>query len=98
MTIVRVASKNSVKLYAINTAFKRFFKDVKIISKDVESGVAAQPVNDDVFKGAKNRLEALKDDSDYDYLVSCESGLTSLAGHWFNVQVVMIEDREGHHH
>lgn len=95
MTTVKVASKNSVKLYAINTAFNRFFNDVKIISQNVESGVPDQPINDDVFEGAKNRLEALKDDSDYDYLVSCEGGLLQLAGHWFNVQVVMIKDRHG---
>jgi len=96
MTTVKVASKNSVKVYAIDTAFGRFFKDVKIISENVESGVPDQPINDDVFQGAKNRLQALKSDSNYDYLVSCEGGLLQLAGHWFNVQVVIIEDRDGH--
>lgn len=96
MTIVKVASKNSVKIDAINTAFNRYFKDVKIISQNVESGVPDQPINDDVFKGAKNRLQALKNDSNYDYLVSCEGGLLQLAGHWFNVQVVIIEDRNGY--
>ena len=95
MTTVKVASKNLVKLEAIRQAFSRYFKEVKIISKDVESGVSAQPINEDVFKGARNRLEALKDDSDCNYLVSCEGGLISFAEHWFNVQIVMIEDQHG---
>ena len=96
MTCVKVASENSVKINAIKAAFNRFFNDdVTIISQNVKSGVPDQPINEDVFEGAKNRLRELKNGSEYNYLVSCEGGLLQLAEHWFNVQVVIIEDENG---
>ena len=60
MTIVKVATKNQVKIEAIIKAFERYFKEVKIIPYDVKSGVPSQPINEDVFKGAQNRIDNLK--------------------------------------
>ena len=97
MTIVKVATKNQVKIEAIMKAFERYFKEVKIIPYDVKSGVPSQPINEDVFKGAQNRIDNLKkvDSLQYDYLVSCEGGLVEEFGHWFNLQVVQIERNDG---
>ena len=96
MTIVKVASENQVKVEAIKTAFERYFIDVEAIPYRVNSGVPEQPTNNCVFEGAEHRLEELKNIcGDYDYIVSCESGLIYQCGHWFNVQVVMIENKEG---
>lgn len=98
MTTVKVATANPAKIEAIKNAFGRYFEDIEIISQEVESGVPAQPVNEDVFKGAKNRIEELKkvgNDVEWDFLVSCEGGLISQYGYWFNLQVVQIERKDG---
>lgn len=96
MTIVKVASENPAKIEAIKTAFERYFVDVEAIPYQVDSGVPEQPTNNCVFEGAVHRLNELKKIcGDYDFVASCESGLIHQCGHWFNVQVVMVENREG---
>lgn len=96
MTIVKVATLNPVKVEAIKSAFERYFVEVEVIPFEVDSGVPEQPINEDVFEGAKNRLVELKEVcGEYDYVASCESGLISQYGHWFNVQVVMVENENG---
>ena len=96
MTIVKVASENPVKVEAIKTAFERYFVVVEAIPYQVNSGVPEQPTNNCVFEGAEHRLEELKKIcGDYDYIASCEGGLINQCGHWFNVQVIIVENREG---
>lgn len=96
MTIVKVATLNPVKVEAIKNAFQRYFVEVEVIPFEVESGVPEQPTNETVFEGAEHRLAELKKVcGEYDFVASCESGLISRAGHWFNEQVVLVENREG---
>lgn len=94
MTIVKVATTNAVKLEAIESAFRQYFDEIKIIAEKVESGVAEQPTNDLIFQGAENRLDLLKKEN-YDFLVACEGGLLNQMGYWFNIQAVLIEDKNG---
>lgn len=96
MTIVKVASDNPVKVEAIKTAFERYFVEVEAFPYQVNSGVPEQPTNNCVFEGAEHRLAELKKIcGEYDFLASCESGLICQSGHWFNVQVVIVEDKKG---
>lgn len=96
MTIVKVATLNPVKVEAIKSAFQRYFVEVEVIPFEVESGVSEQPTNEDVLEGAKHRLLELKKVcGEYDYVASCESGLINQYGNWFNVQVVMVENKDG---
>ena len=97
MITIKVATENRVKIEAITEAFEYYFKNVHVMRYDVKSGVPDQPLNKDVFKGAQNRIKELakKEDCNWDYLVSCEAGLINLYGYWFNVQVVMIQSKEG---
>lgn len=97
MAIVKVATKKSVKLIAIEKSFKRYFDHIILTPFKVKSRVPRQPVNNDVFSGAENRLQELKKvcGKNYDFLVSCESGLLCLHGYWFNVQIVIVEDKKG---
>ncbi len=98
MTIVRVATTNSAKVQAVHAAFQIYFEDVKVETVKVNSGVPEQPIDDLVVLGAENRLnelKALSQETDYDYLVSCEGGLISKLAYVFNVQVVLIENKEG---
>lgn len=95
--IVRAATANPVKLEAIKLAFERYFdEEIEVIPKEVNSGVASQPINDEVFQGAKNRIEEVKKlEGEYDFLVSCEGGLVCQYGCWFNLQIVMVERNDG---
>lgn len=97
MTTVKVATANPVKIEAIKNAFERYFEVLEVLPFEVESGVPAQPINDDVFKGAQNRIEKLEkvDNTEWDFLVSCEGGLICQCGYWFNLQVVQIVRRDG---
>ena len=95
MTIVKVGTAKLTKAEAIKEAFERYFTDVEVIVIDVSSGVPRQPVNEEVFQGAKNRIEELRKGDRYDYIVACEGGLIYQYGHWFNVQVVMVEAKDG---
>ena len=98
MTIVKVGTANPVKVEGVKDAFKRYLKeDVEVISFEVDSGVASQPRNKEVIEGAKNRLKELKKlgEDNWDYLVSCEGGLIDMYGNWVNMQVVIVEAKNG---
>ena len=95
MTIVKVGTANQTKAEAIQEAFARYFTDVEVKVIDVPSGVPRQPLDEEVFQGAKNRLEELRSGDDaYDFIVACEGGLICQYGHWFNVQVVVVEAKD----
>lgn len=98
MTIVKVATKNIIKIKPIDEVFEKYFGNVLCDAYDVKSGVPAQPINEEVFQGAENRIEQLKQIAKaekYDYLVGCEDGLINLCGKWFGVQVITIEAQNG---
>lgn len=92
---VVIATKNPHKLEGISLAFRDFFPkdDIQISSIKVESGVDEQPFNDNVYLGARNRVEnAQKVTKTYDFIISCESGIIEQFGNFFNVQIVYIID------
>lgn len=95
MTIIKVATTNPTKVEAIKNVFSFYFEDLEIIPCKVSSGVPEQPINNQVYEGALNRLNNLKTGDNYDYLVSCEGGLVQNFGHWFNQHIVMVEDSTG---
>ena len=96
--VVKAATKNLNKLKAFKEAFGLFHEDCEIVIVPCEasSGVPAQPINEDVSRGAENRLEELKHDKkEYDYLISCEGGMFNYFGPWFNGQLIVVENRKG---
>ena len=96
MVYINVETTSKAKLKGIKEAFEQYFKEVKVRGYEVDSQVPKQPINDDVFRGAENRLRALEEISEeYDYRVSCEGGLIRQYGRLFNTQIVLVEDKEG---
>lgn len=94
--VVRIGTSNQVKIDAVKAAFEYYFDDVQVQGANVCSHVARQPIGQEVFRGAENRLDELKRRKDeYDYLVACEAGMISHNGHWFNLQVILVEDKDG---
>lgn len=97
---VFVASKNKVKVQAAQEAFEEYFENVEIDSYPASSDVPEQPVDLEIYQGAKNRVENLKkyakeNNLKADYYVAIESGITKLLGRWMIVNVAFIGNDEG---
>jgi inosine/xanthosine triphosphatase len=72
-----VASKNPVKIEAVQKGFKSYFNDIEVESILVDSGVSEQPGTDDeTLTGAINRVKAARNQIyDADYWVAIEGGI-----------------------
>lgn len=94
---VLIATTNAGKIEAATRAMKRFFDNVEIVGYKTESGVPDQPVNLEIYQGAKNRVKNLKEyakanNLNADLFVSVESGITNSLGRWMITNVAVVED------
>ena len=97
---ILIGTQNPGKVEGAKRAFEHYFKDFEIEGIKVESEVSEEPVNDEIYLGAKNRVENLKkyakqNNIDIDYFVAVESGITNSLGRWAIINVAVIEDKEG---
>ena len=97
---VLIGTKNPGKIEGARQAFERYFDNVEIEGIPVNSDVGDQPVNEEIFKGARNRVKNLKEyaknnNIKADYFVSSEAGITNLLGEWIDINYVVIENKEG---
>lgn len=95
-----IATKNSSKIEGARNALARYFGKVDIEGIAVESGVPDQPVNKQIYEGAKNRLDNLmkyakENGLTADLYLSCESGVHDVFGAWENTNMALIRDNEG---
>ena len=58
---VLIATKNQGKIEGARRALEHYFNDVEIKGIPVESDVPDQPVNKEIYQGAKNRVKNLKE-------------------------------------
>lgn len=58
---VLIATKNQGKIEGAKKALLNYFEDIEINGIPVGSNVSDQPVNDDIYVGAKNRVKNLKE-------------------------------------
>jgi non-canonical (house-cleaning) NTP pyrophosphatase len=58
---VLIATKNQGKIEGARKALLNYFDNVEIEGIPVESNVSEQPVNDEIYAGAKNRVKNLKE-------------------------------------
>ena len=98
---ILIATKNPGKIEGTNNAFECYFNNIQIKGISVNSEVGDQPLNEEILKGAKNRIRNLKkyardNKIDYDFLVASEAGITDLLGEWYDINSVVIEDKEGY--
>ena len=98
-TKVLIGSENSVKIESARQSFSKFFKPVDVKGLSVDSGVSAQPFNEDTFTGAKNRAEHVKRLNDEQFLnanffVGIEGGVLQLHNRWFQFTVIYILDSQ----
>ena len=58
---VLIGTKNPGKIEAAKRAFMKYFDDVEVEGIKVSSDVPDEPLNEDILKGAKNRVKNLKE-------------------------------------
>lgn len=97
---ILMGTKNPGKIEGARQAFEKYFDDVEIEGIPVDSNVGNQPVNEEIFQGAKNRVRNLKEyakknNIEADYYVSSEAGITNLLGNWIDINAVVIENSDG---
>lgn len=95
---VMIATKNPTKIEGAKRAFLHFYDDVEVIGVPANSDVSEEPVNEELLQGAKNRVDNLKKivkDTDVDYYIAVESGITNQLGSWQIINMTVIEDKYG---
>jgi len=97
---VLVGSKNPVKIEAANEAFSHYFDNVNVTGFSVDSKVPNQPVNDQIFEGARNRaLELIIINEDEklgaDFFVGMEGAITNQYSRWMACGGMYIIDKKG---
>ncbi len=58
---VLIATKNQGKIEGAKRALSNYFDNIEIEGIPVESDVSEQPVNDEIYTGAKNRVRNMKE-------------------------------------
>ena len=97
---ILIGTKNPGKIQGAKEAFEKYFEMVEIKGIAVNSDVENQPVNEQISKGAKNRVENLKkyareNGIEADFYIASEAGITNLLGEWIDINYVIIEDKNG---
>lgn len=97
---ILVGSKNVGKVMGVKEAFSKYFSNIEIEGIPVSSDVDSQPTNEEIYLGARNRVDNLlkyvrNKDISFDYLVGIEPGITNLLGKWMNISIVVIMNKDG---
>lgn len=97
---ILMGTKNPGKIEGARQAFEKYFDNIDIEGIAVESNVGAQPVNEEILQGAKNRIKNLKkyannNNIKADFYIASEAGITNLLGDWIDINAVIIEDSKG---
>ena len=97
---ILMGTKNPGKIEGARQAFANYFDNIEIEGIAVESNVGAQPVNEEILQGAKNRIKNLKEYANNnnikaDFYIASEAGITNLLGEWIDINAVIIEDSKG---
>lgn len=97
---VIVATKNPGKIEGAKIAFSEYFKEFEIEGIPASSDVSEEPVNDEIYEGASNRVKnvrkiAKEQGKEADYYIAVESGITNKLGAWTIINIAVIEDKNG---
>ena len=95
---ILIGTKNQGKIQAAKEAFLEFFDDVEIVGIPANSDVSEEPVNEEIYQGAKNRVSNLKkyakeNDIKADLYIAIESGCSK--DNWIIVNIAVIENDNG---
>ena len=98
---VLIGTKNPGKIRGAKEALERYFDDIDIQGIPVSSNMNEEPVNNEIYLRAKNRINFLinyakENKLNIDYFLAIESGITNLLGKWTITNIAVIEDRSGY--
>ena len=98
---VLIGTKNPGKIEGAKKALEKFFENIEIEGINVSSDVGDEPLNKEIYEGARNRVNnllnyAAKNKIDADYFLGIESGITNLLGKWVIINVAVIKDKDGY--
>lgn len=96
-----IGTKNPGKIEGAKEAFNNYFDNFEIEGISSSSNVGEQPVNEEIYLGAKNRVDNLikymnDNDLEADYYLGIESGITNLLGKWVIINIAVIKDKNGY--
>lgn len=95
-----IATKNLGKIEGAKEAFSEYFKEFEIEAIPAPSDVREQPVNNEIYEGASNRVKNVREiakqqEKQADYYIAIESGITNQLGKWMIINIAVIEDKNG---
>ena len=95
-----VGSLNPVKISATVEAFKEYYEKVEVFGFEVPSNVPSQPINEQTFTGAKNRVAEVRNltreqNLRGDFFVGVEGGITRQMDRWFAFGAMCIMNNSG---
>lgn len=98
---VLIGTKNPGKIQGAKEAFENYFENFDIEGISVSSNVGEEPINNEIYEGARNRVDNLikyaeDNDIDAEYFLGVESGITNLLGKWIIVNIAVIKDKNGY--
>lgn len=97
---ILIGTENPGKITGAKIAFERYFPNVSVQGISVSSDVGEQPVDEEIYMGALNRVDNLRkfaDESNIEaeYFLGVESGITNKLGKWLIINVAVIKDKNG---
>ncbi len=98
---VLIGTKNPGKIQGAKEAFLKYYDNIDIEGLPVASNVSEEPVNNEIYEGARNRVDNLikyakENNIDTEFFLGIESGITNLLGRWVIINVAVIKDKNGY--
>ena len=95
-----VGSTNQAKINGAKKALEKYYSNIIVEGIKVSSEVSDEPVNEEIYKGAINRMNNLvkyanENNIDVDYFLTIESGITNLLGDYIIVNIALIRNKQG---
>ena len=88
---IGVTSESKIKVEAVRSVYFQLGIKAEITGYSTSSGVGEQPVEQETFQGARNRLFDLKNKvGGLDIIISIENGIFQEQGKWIDRAVVVI--------
>lgn len=97
---VIIGTKNPGKINGAMQALEGYYDDIEIQGISAPSEVSEQPVNEETYLGAINRVKntmkyAKKQNIDADLFMAVESGLVKKFEHWYITNIAVVSDKYG---
>ena len=96
-----IGTNNKGKIEGARLAMSQYFENIEIIGVSVPSNVPDQPVNNQTYEGALNRVNNLieyakESNIEADFFMGIESGICNIYGNWQIVNFAVIKDKNSY--